>query len=32
MPVSDRYIAAEELNKLIEQSNEQGSSRPKDER
>lgn len=32
MPISDRYLAGEELDKLIEISNEQGSSRPKDDR
>jgi hypothetical protein len=32
MPVTDRYLATEALNDLIEQSNEQGGDRPKDHR
>lgn len=32
MTVTDRYIAIEELGSLIEQSNEQGASRPKEDR
>lgn len=32
MPIGDRYIASDELSDLIEQSNEQGANRPKDER
>lgn len=32
MPISERYIASEELNELIDRSNEQGAGQPKDER
>lgn len=32
MPVTDRFLASESLNELIEQSNEQGGDRPKDYR
>lgn len=32
MPISDRYLALEELTELIQISNEQGSTRPKDDR
>jgi len=32
MPITDRYIANEELSDLIERANEAGSNRPKDDR
>lgn len=32
MPWSDRYLAREALNNLIERSNEAGSGQPKDDR
>lgn len=32
MPMSDRYLARDALNNLIERSNEAGSGQPKDDR